>query len=83
MSDNLKPKENEQALDALMYVLSDLDDDKDRLKIFCNAIIGDLQDNGFYIVHEDHLERIVTHSVEKVLESNKDSGFPRGAYFWG
>lgn len=83
MSDDIQPKETEKALPALMHILSEFDDDKDRLKEFCKAIIGDLQDNGFYIVHEDHLERLVTNSVEKVLESNKNSGFPRGAYFWG
>lgn len=83
MSDDIQPKETEKALPALMHILSEFDDDKDRLKNLCNSIIGDLQDNGFYIVHEDHLERMVTHSVEKVLESNKSSGFPRGAYFWG
>lgn len=72
-------------VDCLMYILSELDDDKKRLREFCDAIIGDMADNGFTIVHEDRLDEVVQKYVETAIKTNmeKDKGFPRGAYFWG
>lgn len=72
-------------IDCLMFILSDFDEDKKRLREFCDAIIGDMADNGYIIVREDRLQEIVEDSVKKHIKANmeKDKIHPLGAYFWG
>lgn len=75
---------NNNPVDCLMYILSDFDEDKKRLREFCNAIVDDMSANDFIIVHKDKLENIIETSVKKHIQDNmdKDKGFPSGAYFW-
>ena len=72
-------------VDCLMYILSELDDDKKRLREFCDAIVDDMSSNNFIIVHKDKLEHIIETTVKKHIQSNmdKNKSFPSGAYFLG